>query len=332
MLEYGLTDKDREELESPRPVYSGFGRDNSDYLHLYVYDMEDKYVDDDIFPAGEVKFPTPNLVDLDVGTHLRSMGLEIGEYKVKYLFLRRLAGKQEDVLINEDSFIHIGKAQVKTVNGRTRYFTSGKQKLSEGKSTELLPKKLQYRIKQISPNKREIKVDLQSINNVPYQKDFTSINKDMVYTPKKNRANAGKIKFDKTDPYVLQFVTGRNERGFTDNMVGGEIVIPGMYTYTITREKIVEKIVEDDVGPKRRLDSEIVRKVARKAIKGATQGKPTPVIEQIAEVPAPDDSYQDLDRFDDYGSVCFVGDTQIKLSNNRTLPIKMMSKLRTTSF
>ena len=254
MLEYGLTDKDREELESPRPVYSGFGRDGSDYLHLYVYDMEDKYVDDDIFPAGEVKFPTPNLVDLDVGTHLRSMGLEIGEYKVKYLFLRRLAGKHEDVLINEDSFIHIGKAQVKTVNGRTRYFTSGKQKLSEGKSTELLPKKLQYRIKQISPNKREIKVDLQNINNVPYQKDFTSINKDMVYTPKKNRANAGKIKFDKTDPYVLQFVTGRNERGFTDNMVGGEIVIPGMYTYTITREKIVEKIVEDDVGPKRRLD------------------------------------------------------------------------------
>ncbi len=324
MLEYGLTDKDREELESPRPVYSGFGRDNSDYLHLYVYDMEDKYVDDDIFPAGEVKFPTPNLVDLDVGTHLRSMGLEIGEYKVKYLFLRRLAGKQEDVLINEDSFIHIGKAQVKTVNGRTRYFTSGKQKLSEGKSTELLPKKLQYRIKQISPNKREIKVDLQNINNVPYQKDFTSINKDMVYTPKKNRANAGKIKFDKTDPYVLQFVTGRNERGFTDNMVGGEIVIPGMYTYTITREKIVEKIVEDDVSPKRRLDEEKVRKVARKAIKGATQGKPTPVIEQIAEVPAPDDSYQDLDRFDDYGSVCFVGDTQIKLSNNRTLPIKMM--------
>ena len=58
---------------------------------------------------------------------------------------------------------------------------------------------------------------------------------------KRIEPNAGKIKFDKTDPYVLQFVTGRNERGFTDNMVGGTIVIPGMYTYTITREKIVEK-------------------------------------------------------------------------------------------
>ena len=82
MLEYGLTDKDKEQLESPKTVYSGFGRDNSDYIHLYVYDMEDNYVDDDIFPAGEVKFPTPNLVDLDVGTHLSMMGLVLGEYNV----------------------------------------------------------------------------------------------------------------------------------------------------------------------------------------------------------------------------------------------------------
>lgn len=185
MLEYGLTDKDRDELESPKTVYSGFGRDGSDYIHLYVYDMEDKYVDDDIFPAGEVKFPTPNLVDLDIGTHLRTMGLTIGEFKVKYLFLRRLAGKKEDVLTNDDGFIHIGKAQVRMVNGRTRYFSSDKEKLSEGKSKELVPKKLQYRIKQISPNRREIKVDIQKLNNVPYQKDFASINKDMVYTPKK---------------------------------------------------------------------------------------------------------------------------------------------------
>ena len=63
------------------------------------------------FPQGEVKFPTPNLVDLDVGTHLRMMGLELGEYKVKYLFLRRLEGKKDDVLTNDDGFVHIGKTQ-----------------------------------------------------------------------------------------------------------------------------------------------------------------------------------------------------------------------------
>ena len=36
MLDYGLTDKDRPELESPKTVYRGFGRDGSDYIHLYV--------------------------------------------------------------------------------------------------------------------------------------------------------------------------------------------------------------------------------------------------------------------------------------------------------
>tara|TARA_B100001094_G_C18195830_1_gene810808 strand:- start:6540 stop:11420 length:4881 start_codon:yes stop_codon:yes gene_type:complete len=323
MLEYGLTDKDRDELESPKTVYSGFGRDGSDYIHLYVYDMEDKYVDDDIFPAGEVKFPTPNLVDLDIGTHLRTMGLTIGEFKVKYLFLRRLAGKKEDVLTNDDGFIHIGKAQVRMVNGRTRYFSSDKEKLSEGKSKELVPKKLQYRIKQISPNRREIKVDIQKLNNVPYQKDFASINKDMVYTPKKNVANAGKIKFDKTDGNVLQFIVGRNERGFTDSMVGGQIVIPGAFEYKVSREIIKDIVVKKQVDNKI-LDKEVLKKVGRKAYNGALKGKPEPVIEQIADVPAPDDTWQELDRDDDYGSVCFVGDTKIKLSNNRTLPIKMM--------
>ena len=323
MLDYGLTDKDRPELESPKTVYSGFGRDGSDYIHLYVYDMEDNYVDDDIFPASEVKFPTPNLVDLDIGTHLRTMGLTIGEFKVKYLFLRRLAGKKEDVLTNDDGFVHIGKAQVRMVNGRTRYFSSDKEKLSEGKSKELTPKKLQYRIKQISPNRREIKVDIQKLNNVPYQKDFASINKDMVYTPKKNRPNAGKIKFDKTDGNVLQFITGTNERGFTDSMVGGQIVIPGAFEYKVSRE-IVQDIVVKKQVESRILDRETLEKVGKKTYAGALKGKPEPVIEQIAEVPAPDDTWQELDRDDDYGSVCFVGDTKIKLSNNRTLPIKMM--------
>ena len=32
MLTYGLTDKDREQLEYPLTYYSGFGRDPNDYI------------------------------------------------------------------------------------------------------------------------------------------------------------------------------------------------------------------------------------------------------------------------------------------------------------
>ena len=36
MLQYGLTDKDREQLEYPKQLYSGFGRDANDFIHFYV--------------------------------------------------------------------------------------------------------------------------------------------------------------------------------------------------------------------------------------------------------------------------------------------------------
>ena len=42
------------------------------------------------------------------------------------------------------------------------------------------------------------------------------------------------------------------------------------------------------------------------------------------ETPGPPQDYEDFRDDDDYGSVCFTGDTKIKLSNNRTIPIKMM--------
>ena len=44
----------------------------------------------------------------------------------------------------------------------------------------------------------------------------------------------------------------------------------------------------------------------------------------IEETPGPPQDYEDFRDDDDYGSVCFTGDTKIKLSNNRTIPIKMM--------
>ena len=62
--------------------------------------------------------------------------------------------------------------------------------------------------------------------------------------------NAGRIKFDQKDPYVLEFDINDLDRGFTQNMVGGQIVIPKLYQLeneeTTNEDVIVDEIVEVD--------------------------------------------------------------------------------------
>ena len=68
MLTYGLKDKDKEQLEYPLTFYSGFGKDPNDYIHLYVYDLEDNLLADEMFPTSEIIFndktlaPTSNII------------------------------------------------------------------------------------------------------------------------------------------------------------------------------------------------------------------------------------------------------------------------------
>ena len=334
MLTYGLKDKDKEQLEYPLTFYSGFGKDPNDYIHLYVYDLEDNLLEDDMLPTSEIIFNDENTMDLDIGTHVRSMGFNEGEYKVKYLFLRRLAGKKESVFVNENGFINMGKVQTRVVNGKTRYFL-GSVGFTRQTEQEIFPKELKYVIKDAGPSKDEVKVDLQLINNIPYAKNFASINKDMLYVPKRNGANAGNIRFDLTDPNVLIFTAGSGERGFTDNMVGGQITIPGMYTYTLREEKVEEitRIVrrrreipldKPDNVPFIPPDEKISPREESKFVDTVTNKQPRSIVDIVEETPGPSQDYEDYRDDDDYGSVCFTGDTKIKLSNNRTIPIKMM--------
>ena len=125
MLQFGLTEKDREQLEYPKRLFSGFGRDPNDFIHFYVYDMEDNLLEDDILNMGDVLFRNDNTIDLDVGGHVRDLGYDSGEFKVKYLFLRRLAGQKKTIMVNDEGFINMGKISTKVINGKTRFFKGG---------------------------------------------------------------------------------------------------------------------------------------------------------------------------------------------------------------
>jgi len=82
-----------------------------------------------------------------------------------------------------------------------------------------------------------------------YKEDFLSMSEMIEYKPLRLNG-AGPIKFDQTDPTILEFDINDLDRGFTQNMVGGQIVIPSMYQIEneiITNEdEIVREIVEVD--------------------------------------------------------------------------------------
>ena len=83
MLKYGLNPKDKEQLEIPKFQYTGFGRGDGDYIHIYAYTADDPLTDendvlvaDEIFPVSNVDFFDEKTMDIDVGGHLRQMGLD----------------------------------------------------------------------------------------------------------------------------------------------------------------------------------------------------------------------------------------------------------------
>ena len=64
----------------------------------------------------------------------------------------------------------------------------------------------------------------------------------------------GGIKFDDKNPNILEFQIDEDDRGFTQNMVGGEIIIPNLYKLDGFEElenddAIVDELDEPDFAP-----------------------------------------------------------------------------------
>ena len=324
MLKYGLNPKDKEQLEIPKFQYTGFGRGDGDYIHIYAYTADDPLTDendvlvaDEIFPVSNVDFFDEKTMDIDVGGHLRQMGLEDGIFKVKYLFLRRVAGKNQTVLVNDEGQVHVGQVQTKLINGETRYYSTKKfgKRQSRQELKEVFPKELKYVLTQISSDRTEVEVKIQNINNRIYAKNFKQINRVINYTPKKSN-NGGKIRFDLTDPNVLVMIPENGERGFTDEMVGGRITVKGMYS--ITRD-----VIEPGPFPPPGFNAGSGPPDDFNVFGNAVQGVQTDIEEVVEQVRIPEQDDETNYR-DEYSNVCFTGDTKVKLSNGRQVPIKYL--------
>ena len=131
MREYGFTQAERNTYFDQQRVYSSFGRDTlNDFIVLHVYSPDSTSADNanllgtKILSLGEVELENGgNFIDINVGQHLRDMGLTEGEYKVVYKFLRRLAGRERTILVDGKGQVWTGNYQVKNINSVRRYYT-----------------------------------------------------------------------------------------------------------------------------------------------------------------------------------------------------------------
>jgi len=258
--EYGFTEKEKSTYYLPNRVYSSFGRDNDDdFIALYIYDENDENLLDTIFlePEDIDLDSGENFIDLNIAEHLRKAGYTEGNFYVTYKFLRRLAGVEREVFVFDNGEVYNGLVEEKTINNELRYFTAQPEQKGDRRfdypqivEQELFKRDLTYVIDEISPDRTELIVERDEIiKNSEYIDDFKSMSEMIEYKPLRFNG-AGKIKFDTKDPYVLEFDINDLDRGFTQNMVGGEIIIPKLYQIenetTTNEDVVVEEIVEVD--------------------------------------------------------------------------------------
>jgi len=252
-LEYGFTQKERDAYYLAKRVYSSFGRDNTDdFVMLYVYsDDTDLLLQNIMIPIEDVRFNEAGFIDLNVGKHLREAGFTQGNYRVVYKFLRRLAGVESQVFVDDNGNIWNGEVSEKEVNGEIKYYTSttnpGIDEQDQPVATELFLKDFTYFIDDISPDRTELILEVdENIKNEEYREDFETMGQLIEYKSLKVD-NQGSIKFDQKDPYVLEFNIDETDRGFTQNMVGGEIIIPNLYKATGFEDTDNEDAIIDEV-------------------------------------------------------------------------------------
>ena len=252
-LEYGFTQQEKENYYQQNKVYSSFGRDLiNDYVALYVYNTDDTLIVTKILSLDEINFSSDgDFLDLNIGQHLRDLGFREGNYNVTYKFLRRIAGRPRTVFVDANGILFKNEVVRKVINGEVRYF----QKISDEEKSNTEPievfiREQKYIINETSSDRTEVKIQLDgNLLNQEYINDFKEMNSMIEYQPIQ-KDNGGLIKFDSKDQYVLEFDINSEDRGFTQNMVGGQIVIPNLYKVTGDEDTTNEDIADesDSIG------------------------------------------------------------------------------------
>jgi hypothetical protein len=248
--EYSFTQQERNNLFAPTKVYSSFGRDQlNDFMMLHVYDTDGNLIVTKVLGLNEVSFENDgDFIDINVGQHLRDLGFSEGEYDVVYKFLRRLAGRERTVFVDGNGVVFNGEVVRKVINNEIKFFKGGNEDKDTSLQEEVFIKEYKYPLVETSPDRTEFILELdENVKAGEYRNDFIEMGEMIEYTPI-SKDNMGLVKFDSKKPHILEFDIDPQDRGFTQNMVGGQIIIPNMYKITGEEDTTNEDIVPENTG------------------------------------------------------------------------------------
>ena len=248
--EYSFTQQERNNLFAPSKVYSSFGRDQlNDFLMLHVYDTNGNLIVTKVLGLNEVSFENDgDFIDINVGQHLRDLGFSEGEYDVVYKFLRRLAGRERTVFVDGNGNIFNGEVRRKVVGSEIKFFKGGNEDKDTSLQEEVFIKEYKYPLVETSPDRTEFILELdENVKAGEYRNDFIEMGEMIEYTPI-SKDNMGLVKFDSKKPHILEFDIDPQDRGFTQNMVGGQIVIPNMYKITGEEDTDNSDVMPENTG------------------------------------------------------------------------------------
>ena len=248
--EYSFTQQERNNLFAPSKVYSSFGRDQlNDFLMLHVYDTNGNLIVTKVLGLNEVSFENDgDFIDINVGQHLRDLGFSEGEYDVVYKFLRRLAGRERTVFVDANGNIFNGEVRRKVVGSEIKFFKGGNEDKDTSLQEEVFIKEYKYPLVETSPDRTEFILELdENVKAGEYRNDFIEMGEMIEYTPI-SKDNMGLVKFDSKKPHILEFDIDPQDRGFTQNMVGGQIVIPNMYKITGEEDTDNSDVMPENTG------------------------------------------------------------------------------------
>ena len=248
--EYSFTEQERNNLFAPTKVYSSFGRDQlNDFLMLHVYDTDGNLIVSKVLGLNEVSFENDgDFIDINVGQHLRDLGFSEGEYDVVYKFLRRLAGRERTVFVDGNGVVFNGEVRRKVVGSEIKFFKGGNEDKDTSLQEEVFIKEYKYPLVETSPDRTEFILELdENVKAGEYRNDFIEMGEMIEYTPI-SKDNMGLVKFDSKKPHILEFDIDPQDRGFTQNMVGGQIIIPNMYKITGEEDTDNSDVMPENTG------------------------------------------------------------------------------------
>ena len=265
---FTISEKKAKLIRSAIPTNTVFGRLDTrfryEYIHLYVYDMDDNLLTDIVKPPNTFSVSDERIIDFNIGKELRGLGYKEGEFKVIYYFLNEVAGSPEGgrypyYYLKPDNTPQWGTIQKETREGKEYCYV-----LNSDGTEELQLEKVanKYSLLEFSKDRTEVSIDIQNIQHWSYHSGLYSITRRKIY-PRWQYSNSQghyvesnatekypspHLQIDSEDPYILTLIPKYDdEQGFDPDIVGATIEIEDVYTFSMpqTLDPITQMFIDN---------------------------------------------------------------------------------------